>query len=251
MQAIGRSFRNLWVIFSHEFKLFFVSPFVYIIAMAWIWLAGIAFSFFFSNMNTGQQEPSMSGTISFLTGFVMLMTAPALTMRLIAEELNGGTHELLFTAPVRDWEVVVGKWLAAWAVATCFMLLLALFALFLVLRGNPDPGLMLANFLGLWLIAGATLSIGVFTSSLSKYQVVAFFVGLILTFVLYYINLASVIIPNQTLSDVISHMALRTHQDKLIQQGVIDWTDVAYYVGIISIFLFLGTQVLASRRWRS
>lgn len=251
MEAVGRSFRNLWVIASHEFSLFFISPIVYLIAAAWIALAGIAFSFFFGQMNQGGSEPTMSGTISFLAGFVMLMTAPALTMRLIADELNVGTHELLFTAPVRDWEVVVGKWLAAWGVATCFILLLGLYGLFLLTRGNPDPGLLLGNYLGLWLIAGATLAIGVFTSSLSKYQAIAFFAGLVLIFFLYYVNLLSYIIPNDSLSKIVSDLALRTHQDKLIQQGVIDWADVAYYVGIISVFLFLGTQVLASRRWRS
>ncbi len=251
MQTIGRSLHNLWVIFSHEFSLFFVSPVVYIVGAGWMFVGSIAFSYFFSQFNQGFSEPNMTNTVGFLSTFVLLFTAPALTMRLVSEEINSGTHELLFTAPVRDWEVVVGKWLAAWGVFTVFVLLTGLYGLFLLWRGNPDPGLLIANYLGLWLLAGAMLAVGVFASSLTKYQVVAFMVGVFLLFLLSYLNILGFIVPNQTLTDVVNQLTLRTHQDKLIQQGVIDWADVTYFVGIMSIFMFLATQILGSRRWRS
>ena len=194
MQTITRSLQNLWVIFKHEFSLFFISPIVYILAAAWVGFSSFIFLLYFSQFNQGQSEPTMSGVMGFLSTWVLLFVAPAVTMRLISEEINSGTHELLFTAPVRDWEIVVGKWLAAWGVLTVFVLITGVYGWFLSWRGNPDPGLLLANYLGLWLISGVTLTVGVFASSLSKYQVLSFLVAFGMLFVLIFIYYASYVI---------------------------------------------------------
>ena len=97
MQTITRSLQNLWVIFKHEFSLFFISPIVYILAAAWVGFSSFIFLLYFSQFNQGQSEPTMSGVMGFLSTWVLLFVAPAVTMRLISEEINSGTHELLFT----------------------------------------------------------------------------------------------------------------------------------------------------------
>jgi len=251
MQTLTRSLHNLWVIFKHEFALYFISPVVYILGAVWVGFSSFIFILYFNQFNQGMSEPTMSGTMGFLSTWVLMFIAPAMTMRLISEEINSGTHELLFTAPVRDWEIVVGKWLASWGVLTVFVLITGLYGLFLTWRGNPDPGLLLANYLGLWLICGVTLTVGVFASSLTKYQIASFLVAFGLLFALIFIYYISYVIPNQTLSDIVNQLSLQNHQNKLFREGVVDWADIAYFVGMASVFLFLATQVLSSRRWRS
>lgn len=250
MATIGLSLHNLWTIFKHEVSMFFVSPLVYLIGAGWFFLGSIAFNVYFGFFNSGQSEPTMGGVVNFLA-YLLAFFAPAITMRLIAEEINAGTHELLLTAPLRDWEIVTGKWLAAWAVFTVYTLLTGLYGLFLLWRGNPDTGLLLAAYLSLWLTGGTMLAVGVFASSLTRYQAVSYIIGLILLLFLTFVRYLGSLIPNEVISQAISALTISYHQGKLTGQGVLDWNDIIYFVGLASIFLMMATQVLSSRRWRS
>jgi ABC-2 type transport system permease protein len=250
MQEIGRSLRTLWIIFRQEFIMYFVSPIVYLIGAIWLFLAGGFFSLSLNWINQGFGEPSLMGMFSPMV-FLMIFIAPALTMRVIAEELRAGTHELLFTAPIRDWEIVVGKWLAVWAVFSIFVLLTVAYPFILVSRGNPDQGMMLTGYLGLWLMGGATLAVGVFASSLTQYQLVSFMITM---GILVFLQVSSAItqaFTNPTVAEILRQLSLSGHYQNLTGRALIDPVDIAYFVGMILIFLFLATQSLSMRRWNA
>jgi ABC-2 type transport system permease protein len=248
MQGVGRSLRTLWLIFRHELELYFGSPIVYLIGAVWLFLAGGFFALSLAPINEGFAEPSMLGMFSPMV-FLMIFIAPALTMRLVSEEIRTGTHELLFTAPVRDWEIIVAKWLAVWAVYTVFVLLTAAMPAILLLRGNPDPGLILTGYLGLWLMGAATLAIGVLASTLTQYQLVAFMITLGTLIVLWLAQVLTRVITTPALTEVLQEVSLTSHFDSMISRALIDPVDVAYFIGLVAISLFLATQVLSVRRW--
>ncbi len=258
MQSVGRSFQNLWLIATHEFQIYFLSPIVYMIGGVWLFFAGLFFAltlvqqgvFSGGASSFGGGDPTMYSTLSAMS-FLTMFFAPAITMRLISEELRAGTHELLFTSPVRDWELVVGKWLGAWIVMTILMVITLLFPLTLLLGGNPEPGLIISGYVGFWLWSGAALAIGVFASSLTQHQLVALFVGWGITLFLWLASFLSQFISAPVVGDIANQLTVTTHlYDSMLQRGVIDPVDIAYFVGIIAIFLFVGTQVLSTRRWR-
>jgi len=257
MQAVGRSFQNLWLIASHEFQIYFLSPIVYIIGGIWLFFAG-----FFFDLSLGQftglvgtgggggTVPTMYGTLSPMA-FLMMFFAPAFTMRLISDELRAGTHELLFTSPVRDWEIVLGKWLGAWAVMTILTIIMLLFPLVLFLGGNPDPGPIIAGYIGLWLWTGAALAVGVFASSTTQHQLVAYIEGFFILLFLWLAYLPSQIVTNPFITDILNQLTVTNHyHDTMLQRGIIDPVDVTYFLGVMAISLFIGTQILSTRRWR-
>jgi ABC-2 type transport system permease protein len=246
---MNRSLRTLWIIFKHEFRLYFVSPLVYLIGAVWLFLAGGFFSLgLYFNINPGLSEPSMIDMFGPMV-FLMIFIAPGLTMRLVSDELRAGTHELLFTAPIRDWEIILAKWLAVWAVFSVFILATVIFPAILVLRGNPDVGLILTSYLGLWLMAGTTLACGVFASTLTQYQPVAFMIGLGITLFLWVSQAISNLFTSTILSEAFIEIGLNNHYQNLISRAIIDPVDIAYFIGLSAIFLFLSTQILTTRRW--
>jgi ABC-2 type transport system permease protein len=250
MQGVGRSLHTLWTIFKHEFALFFVSPIVYIVGAIWLLFAG----FFFVNplgyINQGLAEPSMQYMLQPII-FLMLFVAPALTMRLVSEEMRAGTHELLLTSPIRDWEVIVGKWLGVWAVFTVFILITLLYPFLLVWRGSPEQGLIITGYLGLWLLSGATFAVGVFASSLTQHQPVAFMIGMGFLLFFYLSDAVTGLVPYNFLADVLGQLPLTAHYSNMVQRALLDPVDIAYFVGLAAIFLFLAAQILSSRRWRA
>lgn len=248
METIGRSLRTLWVITKQEFSIFFVSPIVWLIGAIWLFFAGGFFSLALVQFNEQGAEPNMLLVLGNLL-FLLIFMAPALTMRLITEELHTGTHELLFTAPVRDWEIVTGKWLGAWGVMAVFILLTLPFPFILIQRGDPEISLIITGYLGLLLMTGAMLAVGVFASSLTQYQLVSFFVSMGILLALYLAELGSVLVTGTAVGEFFSELSMIGHYQNLIQRALIDPMDIMYFVGMILVFLFLATQSLSTRRW--
>jgi len=247
MNAVKRSFNIVWLIFKHEFNLYFFSPYVYLIGAVWLFFAGVFFWFSLNGFNQGA-EPSMAAMQQSMV-FLMIFVAPALTMRLISDELRAGTHELLFTSPLKDWEIVVGKWLAVWAVYTVYVLITLPMPIILLTRGNPDPGLIASGYLGMWLIGGATLAIGVFGSSITQHQAVAFMVTMGILVAMWISGNISGLFNSQFVAEVLDQVSLVTHYGSLVNRALINPVDIAFFIGIIAIFLFLATQSLSTRRW--
>lgn len=250
MQGISRSFFALWTITKNEIRLFFLSPIVYLIGGVWLLLAGIFYSISLSGFNQGFGEPTIEPMLQPMI-FLMLFVAPALTMRLVADETRSGTHELLLTAPIQDWEVIVGKWLAIWLVFTVFILITGLYPLVLIVRGSPQIGLILTGYLGMWLVSAATFAIGVFASSLTQYQPVAFMIGMGALVFLWLSDAVAQLVTGNFVLEILGQLSIPTHFRNLVSRGLIDPVDIAYFVGITTIALFLATQVLSTRRWRA
>jgi ABC-2 type transport system permease protein len=169
---------NVWTIARREYKAYFASPVAYIVAFLILAVVGGLFtaSIFFTMQAMGQVPPPGVQVVTGTLMFLLVFACPALTMRLLSEEQRLGTMELLLTAPVRDWELVVGKWFGS------FLFVLTIIALTLiypiVLNALVDPGIdqgpLLSGYLGVVLVSGAFLAIGVAVSSLFSNQVASF-----------------------------------------------------------------------------
>lgn len=251
MEEAGRSLNAIWVIAKQEFILFFGSPVIYFIGAVWLFISGLFFAFSLNFFNQGfGGEPTLSDTLGVMA-FLLLFIAPALTMRLISDEIRAGTHELLFTAPVRDWEIVVGKWLAIWGVLTVFVLIMGIYAGILIWRSTIDPGELAVGYLGLWLTGGASLALGVLASSLTQHQPIAFMLGMGGMLGLYLTNAISQLFTNITIRETLADLSLLSHYQNMINRALIDPVDIAYFIGLSAISLFLAAQVLGTRRWRA
>ena len=178
-----------------------------------------------------------------------LIFVPAVTMRMWAEEQKLGTAEILLTFPVRDWEVVLGKFLAGLAFLAVAILLTLPLAGTIAWLGNPDDGAVIAGYIGSLFVGATYLAIGLWVSSLTQNQIVAFLISIIICFVLYIVGIPVILasLPDW-LVPFVANLSLGSHYDSM-GRGVIDSRDILYYVSIIFFFLFLNVQTIASRRW--
>lgn len=235
--------KNAWTIARREVEAYFVSPIAYVVTAAFLFIMGILFEriLFYS------REATLRYLFQNLV-FLLIFVAPLLSMRLLAEEQSSGTLELLLTSPVRDWEVVVGKFLAALALFSVMLALTLLYPLILLAFGDPDMGPILSGYLGVLLVGSGMLAIGVFTSSLSQNQIVAGVLGMAILLFLWLVGgLSEAFGP--PISTFLNHLSLLTHFPDFTR-GVIDTKGVVYYVSITAAGLFLATRSLEARRWK-
>jgi ABC-2 type transport system permease protein len=244
--------RNIWTIAKREFSHYFISPIAYVVAFTILLVLGIIFALVVYTSSQNALYGSVPD-ISPITGsfaFLLVLSVPALTMRLLAEENRMGTMELMLTAPVRDSELVIGKWLGGFL----FILTIVAFTLVypIVLNGMVKPGIdqgaMITSYLALILVAGSFLAVGVGISALFESQVVAFFVTMVTLVALWWLMgfPADYI---QTGGEVFRYLDLQTHFYSLAQ-GQILLSDVVYFLSLIAVGLFTGTMAVETRRWR-
>jgi ABC-2 type transport system permease protein len=246
--------RNIWTVTKREFTHYFVSPTAYAVAFMLLLIVGFIFGaqvLLLTGAGGGGGAPQPVQWVFSPLVTIALFVTPGVTMRLLAEEQSRGTIELLMTAPIREWELVVGKWLAAMA----FMAVMTLFTLvyFLIANGITDPGIdrgqTVAAYLGFLLMMAAFLAIGLFVSSLFANQIAAFFVTLAISIGLWLIDFLSQTLTG-TIAEVLSYLGLSRHVYDNFLAGRVDLTDVTYFVSIAVLFIFLTTRVVESRRWR-
>jgi len=242
--------KNTWAIAWKEIKGYFSSPMAYVVALIFLALTGY---FFVRSVDAGVSgapfaEASLRDLLRNMSIFILPWLAPVLTMRLLAEEQKIGTIELLLTAPVRDWEVVMGKFIASMAFYLGTLALTLWYVLMLVWRGNPEPGPILSGYLGIILFGAAGMSIGLLASSLTNNQIVAAVVSLGILVLLTFLELGADQVTGVG-STIVAQLGLTTHFDDFVR-GVIDTSNVVYYVSLIVVFLFLTTRSLEMRRWR-
>jgi ABC-2 type transport system permease protein len=244
---------NIWTIAKREYNLYFSSPVAYMMAFVVFLVLGI---FFFLNLQVAIQQqgyvPGAEITMAPLATLLVLIT-PAITTRLLAEERRLGTIELLLTAPVRDWELVVGKWLGAF-----FMLLTIVAITFvypLLLNQLVDPGIdqgpLLSGYLGLILLSASMVAVGVFISSLFSNQIAAFVTTLGGLIFLWWVlsPIAQVTGPLGGSSELITYLDYSGHYFDTMLRGVIDLKDVVFYLSVTALALFFGTVSIEIRRW--
>ncbi len=235
--------RNVWTIARRELNAYFVSPIAYVVTALFLALHSYMFSLilFFS------QEASMRFLFGTMTS-VLLFVAPVLAMRLLAEEYRTGTIELLLTSPLRDWELVVGKWLAAVGLWLVMLFLTLVYPYFLYLYGPPDWGPVLSGYLGMFLFGAALLALGTLASALTENQIIAAVLGAVLTVGLWVLRGAGDLLGGQV-GALLNYIALADHTVDFTR-GVVDTRDILYFLSVIAVALFLATRAVEMRRMR-
>jgi ABC-2 type transport system permease protein len=237
--------RNTIAVLRKELRSYFTSPVAYVVIAAFLLMAGVFFAIILV-AQPGTAEASLAVVFSNLP-VILLLVAPALTMRLLAEEQRTGTFELLLTAPIRDWEVVLGKYLASLVMFLIPVIITLTYALVMAHYGSPDRGPIITGYIGLILFGAAFLAIGLFASSLTQNQVVAALVAVAILIGLWLIGVFATS-ARPPVSDFLTYLSLIGHYSEF-NNGVIDTKDVAYYLLIITTALFLTVRSLESRRW--
>jgi ABC-2 type transport system permease protein len=227
-----------------EIQGYFTSPMGYIVALVFLALAGLFFGF---SISGSFKEAKVDGFLE-PAAFILVLLAPAMTMRLMAEEQKLGTVELLLTAPIRDWEVVLGKFMASLVFFIGTLALTLYFVLLLYLFGDPDSGPVWSGYLGLILYGGTALAVGLLASSLTNNQMVALVVGFGILLALSALDQASTLVGGVG-SDVLSNASTTSHLGDF-DRGIVDTKHIVYYVTVTAVFLFLTVRSLESRRWR-
>ena len=202
--------------------------------------------FFFSVSSSTYFETSIKGFLQ-IGGILLLLLASVLTMRLLAEERKLGTLELLLTAPLRDSEIILGKFLGSLYILVAMLALTFYYPLLLILFGDPDMGAIGTGYLGLFLLGSASLAVGLFASSLTSNQIVAAVVAGGILFGLWFIGLAADFIP-EGVGEVINFASLSNYFPDFMT-GVIDTRGIIYYLSVTALFIYLAIRSLENSRW--
>lgn len=248
--------RNIWTIAKREYKLYFASPAAYLIAFMLLLVLGILF---YLNVQLAAQQasagfvPGVQIVLGPMATLLMLAT-PAITTRLLAEEQRMGTIELLLTAPVRDWELVVGKWLGAFLFMATIIAATLIFPLALNQFVDPgiDQGPLISGYLGILLLVAAMIAVGVAVSSMFSNQIAAFAATLGILVLFWWIigPIAQTVGPAGGSSELISYLDFSEHFFANLIQGIIDLRDITFYLSVTALALFIGTVSVEMRRWR-
>jgi ABC-2 type transport system permease protein len=252
---------NVILICRKELRSYFASPIAYAVLALFAFLfGGLVFYPTVKELVRYGVQAQMQGQpvnlndqiIRPLLGFastISLFLLPLITMRLFAEEKKSGTMELLLTSPVRDIEIILGKWIGAMILYISVLAMSALILSFLFIWGKPDWQPVLVAYLGLILQGGCLLAIGAFISSLTRNQIVAggatFFVCLILWLLSWFTAFDSGLV-----SQVANYMSIVTHFENF-SKGVLSTKDVVFYLSMIFLALFITSRSMESLRWRS
>jgi ABC-2 type transport system permease protein len=254
--------KNVLLICRKELKSYFASPIAYLLMAFFGLIFGFGFytatrdfyRFSFQAQMMGQMQTMNVNEqiIRPLLGFastVALFLIPMITMRLFAEEKRTGTIELLMTSPVKDIEIILGKWLGAMLLYLCVLAMSIINIALLFAWGKPDLKPVLVAYLGLILQGGTLLAIGAFISTTTRNQIIAggvtFFVCLMLWLLSWFTAFDS-----GRLSSVISYLSIVTHFENF-GRGVLDSKDVVFYLSMIFFALFITSRSMESLRWRA
>ncbi|MCF6210287.1 MAG: ABC transporter permease [Gammaproteobacteria bacterium] len=256
--------RSVGLILNRELKSYFSSLIAYVVIVMFLLITGY---FFYNLLATfsvisfqAQVNPMLAKQYQLLNinetvvrplfgniSIIMLLMTPLLTMRLISEEKKSGTIELLLTFPVKDIDVVLGKYLACLFVFLVMILLTATYPILLLGLGEPEVMPILTGYLGLFLLGAAFISLGIFTSSLTENQIVSASMSFGILFFFWLISY-SVPFVSPAFGQVLSYLSINEHIASLAK-GVLDTEDIIYYLCFIVLFLFLTLRSLESKRW--
>ncbi len=254
--------KNVLLICQKELKSYFASPIAYAVMaifgliFGWVFFNAsrdfVRFSFQSQMMGGGGQMNVNEQIIRPLLGFagtIALFLVPMITMRLFAEEKRMGTVELLLTSPVKDIEIILGKWLGAMLLYLCVLFMSMINIALLFAWGKPDLKPVLVAYLGLILQGGTLLAIGALISTMTKNQIIAgiatFFISLLLWLLSWFTAFDS-----SVTAQVVNYLSIVTHFENF-GKGVLDTKDVVFYVSMIFFSLFLTSRSLESLRWRA
>lgn len=237
--------KKIMTITMHELGILFGSPIAYIVLAIYVALA----SWFFTSSVFIEDIASLRSFLGIMP-FIMLFILPAIAMRSFAEERKSGTLDLLITLPIKDWEIVIGKYLgllAFWGIALFSTILIPIT---LIALGDPDNGLLVAGYLATFLTGAVMLAIGLACSILTENQIVAFVTAVAACFVLIMLGQQVVLSAVSPFIGVfLERLAILPHYNAVIT-GIIDIRDVYYFLAMIGVPLTFIVTVLESRKWR-
>jgi len=239
---------NTFAIARRELSGFFFSPIAYVTIALFALVASLIFVFFQFN----PRQPAEMRTFFTVVVWVLLAVGPAISMRLVAEEMRSGTIETLMTAPLGDAQVILGKWLGGVGFYTVMLLPSLVYVLVLVTLSDPDPGPVLSGYLGLLLVGGFFLAVGLLFSTLSRNQIIAYIATLVVMLVL---TLVTLIVPRflgpgwAWLAATCAFVNVNNQYEDFAK-GVIDISNLVYFVSGMALFLVASIKALESRKWR-
>lgn len=235
----------MFPILKKEFNAFFASPIAYLVIGVFLLVNGLFLWVFKDDTNILNAGFADLNSFFFLAPWILLFLIPAITMKSFADELNSGTIETLQTKPITNWQIVLGKFLASLLLVIVALAPTLTYVYTILQLGNPmgnlDIGSTIGSYIGLLFLASTYTSIGLFTSTFSKNQIVAFILGVFITFFLFYgfDAIASMFSNSYT----IQLLGINEHF-KSIGRGVIDTRDVVYFISVTIFFLLLTKNQL-------
>jgi ABC-2 type transport system permease protein len=232
--------RNVKAIAARELKVYFNSPIAYIVVGAFLIISGYLY---FSTV-------FLAGTSTLrsffgVTPILFVVFAPAVSMRLVSEEMRSGTLELLTTMPVRDHEVIVGKFLAGLSVIAAALVMTFAYPITIAAIGDLDWGPVIGGYIGLVLCAAALVAVGLMTSAWSRNQIVAFIFALLICLALWLFDKITFFVPGG-LGRVLEYLSVDYHF-RNIARGVIDTRDILYYLSVTALALYAAVRSLGRR----
>jgi len=254
--------KNIWSLMKKEIRSYFSSPIAYVVIAGFLLLVGYFFyslvGWFNAQAMQMAQNPYYAQQVNINQmvfsplfhnmSIILILVAPLLTMRLLAEEKKSGTDELLYTSPLSVGQIVLGKYFAALVMLAAMLGLTALLSIFAFALGNPEIAPWLTGYLGLFLMGATFIAIGLFFSSLTENQIIAAFltfVTLLLLLVLNWVTSSG----SGTWQSVLGYLSFSQHFEDMTR-GILDTKDIVYYLSFSFFGLFLAHSVLQSRRWR-
>lgn len=240
--------KNIAALVIKELNTYFVSPIAYFVFFIFTAVSGFLFSMILVNFSAYQEPSTLVMQILFNNVSVtLLFFTPALTMKLFAEERKTGTIELLMTSPLKDTEVVIGKFLASWILLIFMLLLTFLFPVLILPFGHPDIGPIASGYLGLLLLGSSFLSVGVMVSSMTKNQIVAALTSFGLLLSLWIMEFLSQ--RGGKIGDFLGYLSLNKHFDAF-SRGTVSLKHTVYYLSVIIVCLFFTVKSVESSKWR-
>ncbi|MDH5607347.1 MAG: ABC transporter permease [Anaerolineae bacterium] len=243
--------KNIWTIAQREYRVYFSAPIGYVVAAGILFVVGFIFGL---AIYGASQSPGYVPGMDIVTNtipFMFVFTVPAITMRLIADESRSGTIEILLTTPVRDWEVVTGKWLGAFLYFLTVLLFSVAYPLMLNNMVDPgiDQGLVITGYLAMAMIASAMIAIGIFISSLFTNLIAAYVVSMGTLLMIWFLMGAPARFASGRIATALRYIDFNGHFQSMAS-GVISLSDPVYFVSLTALFLLVSAVALESRRWR-
>jgi ABC-2 type transport system permease protein len=238
-----------FTIARREFRSYFDSPLAYVVICLSLLLLGVAV-FVWPGKFWQVDRATLSSMFEAIPAGLVLLIVPVVTMRLVAEEKRSGTLEMLITLPVKDSDVIIGKFLGALGLVLVLIFSTGLYPLLMFKLwhlGTIDMGPIISGYLGLVLFAAATVAIGLLISSVTESQVIAFFVTFIVLALLFFMGELAEHVPN-LLGTVFRTLSLKEHYFQF-ERGLIDLRDVLFFLSCAALALVLAFRSLESRKW--
>ena len=256
--------KNALAIAGREIRSYFVSPIAYVVLTGFLLLGGWFFFNLLSRFSyllqlyTSMQNPQAMERLNLNEfviapllhnlSIVLVILVPVITMRTFAEEKRTGTFELLLTSPLRIGEIVAGKFLGAALFLAVMLAFTVIYPVLLIVYGDPEIGVILSGYLGLFLLGMSFVAVGLLTSALTENQIIAAVSCLVALLLLYVIGWPAET-ADATVGAVLRHLSITEHFAELVK-GVIDTKDIVYFVSLIVAALFLTHRSVESVRWR-